>query len=348
MTDHDHTLDSITEGAFADALPRMDDDAFDRLVTSIEKDGYDDAEPIVVTPDGEIVDGHHRYRACVEADAAVSPAIVEKDDATLEYAIRKNLSRRDHSSGQKRAVVVSYLTSEQHDETMSQRDIADALGVSIGTVSNAMKEAFPERYEDDDDDEEPENVAKRSRVEHRTGATPDEGGTHSVNTDEASGESESSTVDAPEDVSDTEEKDTSEDGAPEPVAEDVTPPGDTLDSDEDPPLTDRYDDHPLAGGTPPELIDAFEQVSELTGMDAETINERLSQPTSEADTERMRDLVNRVDELEQQNERLRSHAEDLRTRLDRAITAHEQLNFEKVSAVFDESEDIVDYDIEEI
>ena len=55
-------------GALACLFPDMDGDAFARLVRNIREEGL--MEPIAVWR-GQVVDGRHRYRACLEAGNAL-------------------------------------------------------------------------------------------------------------------------------------------------------------------------------------------------------------------------------------------------------------------------------------
>lgn len=49
---------------FSDVMPRLSDDAYEKLKSDIEQNGLNKA--ILVDEDSNILDGHHRYRACTE------------------------------------------------------------------------------------------------------------------------------------------------------------------------------------------------------------------------------------------------------------------------------------------
>lgn len=224
-------VDDIYEGRFAELLPDMNESEFERLQISMEQHGFDETTPIVVTPDGEIVDGHHRYRAAQAVD--VEPELVVADDVDVEQAIRTNLARRDHDN--KRDIVVGWLLSDRYDGERSQREIAEELGVTPATVNRAMKEAFPERYEDDEDD---------TNVSPETSDGVDHSRESDTSTDKGSAESDS--ADEPDtDVSDSREDPTS---AAERLADETGEPEGNFDGSEyDQPEPDELEREPVDG-----------------------------------------------------------------------------------------------------
>lgn len=75
-------------------LPRMTEEEFAQLKESIESDGQH--YPIIVNEDLEVLDGHHRYRACVELGIEPDFEVRHFDDKLLEkkFVIEANLRRR--------------------------------------------------------------------------------------------------------------------------------------------------------------------------------------------------------------------------------------------------------------
>lgn len=120
-------------------MPSLDDDEYERLKHDIEKHGLE--YPILVDPDGNVIDGHHRMKACRELGIDPKTEVVDgTDDENYHRAYRSNLLRRD-LNGTKREVVKQYLL--EHPERLeedTQRDVALDLGVSQATVANAAKE----------------------------------------------------------------------------------------------------------------------------------------------------------------------------------------------------------------
>jgi ParB-like chromosome segregation protein Spo0J len=75
-------------------LPPLSDMEFEKLKTSIQTQGYDEAKPIVLWkeyPD-TIVDGHHRYKICREL--GIEPSYVVKSFESLDKAILYTLHRQ--------------------------------------------------------------------------------------------------------------------------------------------------------------------------------------------------------------------------------------------------------------
>jgi Protein of unknown function (DUF5131)/ParB-like nuclease domain len=94
----------------AAAFPAMEDDRFAELVVSIRAHGL--RQPIVLAPDGRIVDGINRYRACLKAD--VVPMFRTLDSgydelAIIEFIKDVNLNRRDLTTGQRAMIVVNTI-----------------------------------------------------------------------------------------------------------------------------------------------------------------------------------------------------------------------------------------------
>ena len=75
-------------------LPRMSDDEFTELKASIQTEGQH--YPIVVNENLEVLDGHHRLKACIELGIEPDFEVRKFDDKLLEkkFVIEANLRRR--------------------------------------------------------------------------------------------------------------------------------------------------------------------------------------------------------------------------------------------------------------
>ncbi|MEM2081602.1 MAG: ParB N-terminal domain-containing protein [Candidatus Bathyarchaeia archaeon] len=75
-------------------LPKMSDEEFAELKASIQTEGQH--YPIVVNEDLEILDGHHRFRACIELGIEPDFEVRKFEDKLLErkFVIEANLRRR--------------------------------------------------------------------------------------------------------------------------------------------------------------------------------------------------------------------------------------------------------------
>ena len=79
---------------YAELLPRMSDEEFAELKESIQSEGQH--YPIVANENLEVLDGHHRLRACVELGIEPDFEVRKFEDKLLEkkFVIEANLRRR--------------------------------------------------------------------------------------------------------------------------------------------------------------------------------------------------------------------------------------------------------------
>jgi hypothetical protein len=113
-------------------LPSMPPDQYAALKADIAERGV--LVPIDIDEDGNILDGHHRYRACVELGITDFPTIVRpglSEEEKRTFARNANVLRRHLTRAQIRSLV-----AEQIRETPSwaNRRIGQALGVDHKTV----------------------------------------------------------------------------------------------------------------------------------------------------------------------------------------------------------------------
>ena len=142
----------------ADMFPPLEGAAFQELVADIRAHGL--REPIVLHPDGRILDGRNRLRAC--AAAGIEPRYVTWDgQGTAEaFVVSLNLHRR-HLSEAQRAVIADDLATREHGfnqhadaypeaSSLSQADAAALMGVSRCSVQRARvvkRKGVPELVE---------------------------------------------------------------------------------------------------------------------------------------------------------------------------------------------------------
>ena len=132
-------------GPLANVFPDMDENIFAGLVRSIREDGL--REPILVSR-GEVVDGRHRYRACLEAGVEPEFEYLPDDADPMPFVIARNILRR-HLSASQLAVIAYRLTVLPTSDAgtdggcailhkpMTQRQAADLLGVSLRSLHHA-------------------------------------------------------------------------------------------------------------------------------------------------------------------------------------------------------------------
>ena len=90
----------------ADVFPLLQGAEFDALVESVKSNGLLNA--ITLHPDGSVVDGRNRYRACLEA--GVEPRFVTWDGkgSLISFVVAQNIDRR-HLNGTQRALLAKKL-----------------------------------------------------------------------------------------------------------------------------------------------------------------------------------------------------------------------------------------------
>ena len=112
------------------------------LVEDIKANGL--AQPIV-THEGAILDGRHRYQACLQA--GVEPQFTEfRGNDALAFVLSANLNRRHLSVAQRAMVAAKIANMPTHRPEIkcanlrtSQPDAAEALGVSRRSVQTAAQ-----------------------------------------------------------------------------------------------------------------------------------------------------------------------------------------------------------------
>lgn len=279
--------DEIEVGEYADLVPDMSDREYEALKRSISKHGLDD--PIKVTPDGVVVDGHHRLKACREL--GVDPK-TERTDPDSERAARANLARRDLSQGGKREAVKRYLTKHYEGER-AQQEVADDLGVAQSTVSEAWEIIDRDRFPRDEKrrrvrefiDQHPEasnrdvSDAVEPDVSYRTvgnwrneWADDVAGDTDKPDTDDTDQERADDTDAAPRIAPEAAES------APESDSEDSTPPKELTDGD------DGDDEHTVVDAATKQETDEWSSPRKLVEPLAETVGGFDLDPCSGAES----------------------------------------------------------------
>jgi hypothetical protein len=106
--------------------------------------------PVEIDEQGQILDGHHRVKACAELGIPTWPTLVRpglSEDEKVDHALTLNLARRHLTPGQRRAVVGAL-----RHQGWSMPRIAARLQIAVGTVhgdlanfSKLKSSAFPAR-----------------------------------------------------------------------------------------------------------------------------------------------------------------------------------------------------------
>lgn len=90
----------------ANLFPLMEGAEFEDLKEDIAENGL--LEPIWLHPDGSILDGRNRHRACIETE--VKPRFeIYRGDSFVQFVVSKNLHRRHLTSSQRAAISLEAL-----------------------------------------------------------------------------------------------------------------------------------------------------------------------------------------------------------------------------------------------
>jgi ParB-like chromosome segregation protein Spo0J len=124
-------------------LPKMSDEEFAELKASIQTEGQH--YPIVANEDLEILDGHHRFKACVELGIEPDFEVRKFEDKLLEkkFVIETNLRRRHLNNFQLVELGVPLLEIEK--ELAKKRQAAGGKmgrNIQLGLTPDDAKPAF--------------------------------------------------------------------------------------------------------------------------------------------------------------------------------------------------------------
>lgn len=116
----------------AELFPLIEGDDFTQLVDSIRATGLE--HPLVLSPDGMLLDGRNRLRACTQAGVAPRFTVYDGEDIT-DYVVRVNIQRRHLTTGQK-AFIATELLPHYEQEAESRRRSAISVSRRNETVAD--------------------------------------------------------------------------------------------------------------------------------------------------------------------------------------------------------------------
>lgn len=132
-------------------FPRMSDVDFSALKEDIRANGQD--EPITLH-DGMILDGGHRYRACIEV--GLEPKVVKYNGLDpVAYVLTKNLLRRHLSTGQRAAIVALAADWGKAEKHGGDRKSDQGATLPLDSVQDraARSDARPDRKSSEDQEQ---------------------------------------------------------------------------------------------------------------------------------------------------------------------------------------------------
>lgn len=127
----------------ADLFPLLEGEEFAALVEDVRAHGL--REPIWLHPDGSILDGRNRYRACIEA--SVEPRFRTYDGGDpLAFVISANIKRR-HLDASQRAIIAARLANRPEGRpsktapigAVSIAEAAKLFSIGEGTIDRAKR-----------------------------------------------------------------------------------------------------------------------------------------------------------------------------------------------------------------
>lgn len=131
------TISDKLKQPYRDLLPPLSTEEFEALKADIKANGV--LAPILVDEDGNILDGHHRYKIDKDAPRKVIRGLSEDEKQAM--VIRSNLTRRNLSPEQKREVAkqqreIAKRLRELDAKKWTQKRLAELLGIGQQTVSD--------------------------------------------------------------------------------------------------------------------------------------------------------------------------------------------------------------------
>jgi len=133
-------------------LPELDAEEYRALKQDIRENGI--IVPITVDADGQIIDGHHRYKAAQELGIDDPPMQVRNDldgDAKRSLAWRLNMQRR-HVDGSTKKDLIRDRIEELIERGIDKTDdeVAEEMGCTQQWVSEVRKTVVADRINDAD------------------------------------------------------------------------------------------------------------------------------------------------------------------------------------------------------
>jgi len=159
--------DKERELALSQLLPQLTEEEFEALKADIAERGVQ--VPVEYDEDGNILDGHHRVKACQELGIKDWPRVVRvglSEEEKIEHVLSLNLNRRHLTKEQKKEIA-----RELRKRGWSYRRIAKILGVSQVTAMNWCKdvevEATVQKLTDGEDTPYVRGLDGKLRPAHR-------------------------------------------------------------------------------------------------------------------------------------------------------------------------------------
>jgi hypothetical protein len=124
---------------YANVFPMVSGDELTDLAGDIQRNGLED--PIVVTPEGMILDGRNRYAACKLAGIEPTVKVYDGDDPA-SFVLSKNISRRHMSPGQR--AMAAAVVLNQAGRRVEGRWARGSIAVNHDSVNTSVNNGLSE------------------------------------------------------------------------------------------------------------------------------------------------------------------------------------------------------------
>lgn len=129
----------------ANIFPLMSGEEFDELKADIKQNGL--LEPIWLHPDGCIIDGRNRHRACLDTGVEPKFKTWDSEGSLVQFVISLNLRRRHLTSSQKAMVAIDILPMLEVEARERQRLAGELYGELHPKKSQELEEISPQALE---------------------------------------------------------------------------------------------------------------------------------------------------------------------------------------------------------
>lgn len=121
----------------ANIFPLMTGEEYEALKADIASNGL--LEPIWLHPDGRIIDGRNRYRACMAVGAKAKFRTWEGDGSLVTFVVSLNLHRRHLTSSQRGALAVDILPMLEAEAKERQGARNDLVPTSVKELTQVFQ-----------------------------------------------------------------------------------------------------------------------------------------------------------------------------------------------------------------
>jgi N6-adenosine-specific RNA methylase IME4 len=124
-------------------FPLLEGAEYEALKADIAQNGL--LEPIWLHPDGSIIDGRNRYRACIETGTEPRFRTWSGEGSLVAFVLSLNLHRRHLDESQRAMVAARIANMPAHRpesgsiDLLSQPEAAETLNISVKSVKRAKK-----------------------------------------------------------------------------------------------------------------------------------------------------------------------------------------------------------------